>query len=349
MKKFKFEIKEWQEDGTFYGVASMYGNVDYGGDVVERGAFTKTINEKKTIPILWQHKQDIPIGVGELEDTDRGLMIRGKLNLEVLKAKEAYSLIKQGAIKGLSIGYDVVKDKWDKGIRYLKELRLWEVSVVTFPMNSEAVINSVKSVVSFQNLPLAELSLGWDGTVAERNVRLWATDSNGDINWERYQKAFLWFDSEKPENFTSYKLGIADIIDGELKAIPRGIMTAAGSIQGARNKPDIPENDLNRIKVNLEKYYSKMDKIAPWNKSESEEFDIKMEVQSNKEKIKNIINELNMLIGEIEVNNYESVKNDNSKIEKQKQEQKQTEDLLNNIKQIFDEMQIITNKNKEEK
>ena len=144
MNKFKFEIKEMLEDGTFTGVASMYGNLDLGGDIVEKGAFTKTLQEKTTVPILWCHKTDMPIGIGELQDTESGLIINGKLNLEVEKAKEVYALIKQGAIKGLSIGYDVVKQKYEKGVRLLKELKLWEVSVVTFPMNTLSTIFSVK-------------------------------------------------------------------------------------------------------------------------------------------------------------------------------------------------------------
>jgi HK97 family phage prohead protease len=149
LKKFKFEIKEWNEDGTFIGIASMYGNVDLGGDIVEKGAFTKTMQEKTIVPILWQHKTDIPLGIGELEDSDKGLLIRGKLNLEVEKAREAYSLIKQGAVKGLSIGYDVIKEKYEKGVRLLKELRLWEVSLVTFPMNTLSTIVDVKENTSY--------------------------------------------------------------------------------------------------------------------------------------------------------------------------------------------------------
>jgi len=150
LKKFKFEIKEMLEDGTFTGVASMYGNLDLGGDIVEKGAFTKTLQEKTTVPILWCHKTDMPIGIGELQDTESGLIINGKLNLEVEKAKEAYALIKQGAIKGLSIGYDVVKQKYEKGVRLLKELKLWEVSIVTFPMNTESTIIAVKEDESIE-------------------------------------------------------------------------------------------------------------------------------------------------------------------------------------------------------
>lgn len=171
MKKFKFEIKEMQEDGSFTGIASMYGNKDLGGDIVEKGAFTKTLQENNSVPLLWQHEQKMPIGLGTLEDIDKGLMIKGQLNLEVEKGKEAYSLIKQGAIKGLSIGYDVVKQKFDKSVRLLKELKLWEVSVVTFPMNMEATISSVKS----EDIDSEEKGLDLQTTLIEEESRtkLW--------------------------------------------------------------------------------------------------------------------------------------------------------------------------------
>jgi len=143
----KIEIKEIDEEtGVFKGMASPYGNVDLGGDVVDKGAFKRTIQHRKgVVPLLWQHNSDDPIGVAELEDSEKGLMIQGKLNLGVAKAVEALSLLKQKAIKGLSIGYETVKKDIIDNVRHLKEINLWEVSVVTFPMNPKANVNSVKS------------------------------------------------------------------------------------------------------------------------------------------------------------------------------------------------------------
>lgn len=139
-------IKSVAEDGTFEGLLSTYGNVDQGGDVVERGAFSKSLKDNGgKVPMLWQHNPEEPIGLLELLDGDEGLKCKGTLALEVPKAAEAYALMKRQIVKGLSIGYVTVKDAVEGGVRRLKELRLLEGSVVTFPMNLQAVIQQVKA------------------------------------------------------------------------------------------------------------------------------------------------------------------------------------------------------------
>ena len=144
---FKLEIKEFGDKGTFTGLAAVYGNKDLGGDVIEPGAFSKSIAEKGgEVPILWQHDPSEPIGLGKLMDTPMGLQIQGELALESSVAQKAYSLMKKGILKGLSIGYDVVRREVTDKARYLKELKLWEVSIVTFPMNEQAMISSIKAV-----------------------------------------------------------------------------------------------------------------------------------------------------------------------------------------------------------
>jgi len=147
MDRHYFSLKSFDaEKGEFEGLASVYDVQDLGGDIVKKGAFTRTLEHRKgKVPLLWQHDSAEVIGIAELKDSRDGLGIRGKLNLKVAKAVEAYELLKQGAIKGLSIGYDVVKETAEGGARLLKELALWEVSVVTFPMNPEAAVMSVKS------------------------------------------------------------------------------------------------------------------------------------------------------------------------------------------------------------
>lgn len=146
-KDFRFEIKlDPLNDGSFSGLAAVYGNVDLGNDVIEPGAFSKTIVERKgTVPLLWQHDPSRPIGMGKLVDSADGLRIEGKLALGVSYAKDAYEAIKSSIVDGLSIGYDVVKRDFKDNVRYLKEIKLWEVSLVTFPMNEMARVSSVKS------------------------------------------------------------------------------------------------------------------------------------------------------------------------------------------------------------
>lgn len=145
-RQFRMAIKSLNEDGTFEGILSPYNNVDDGGDLVEPGAFTKTLQENgNTIPALWQHKTDCPIGDLTLEDRPDGLWCKGKLLLEIPEAKKAYLLMKAKIVKGLSIGYDTIKSQVVDGVRRLKEIRLWEGSVVTFPMNTLAQVIDVKA------------------------------------------------------------------------------------------------------------------------------------------------------------------------------------------------------------
>jgi HK97 family phage prohead protease len=142
----EYKIYGFDENGEFTGLASVYGIKDHGDDVVVKGAFSRTINNHQgVVKLLWQHDTRTPIGLGEISDTDKGLQIKGKLNLNVQAGKEAYELLKQKAVDGLSIGYDPVDWEYKDGARYLKEIRLWEVSVVTFPMNPESLVADVKA------------------------------------------------------------------------------------------------------------------------------------------------------------------------------------------------------------
>src|SRR5436190_5181510 len=126
---------EGEEPGTFTGLASVYNNTDLHGEVVLPGAFTKTIAERPVVKLLYQHDTWTPIGVGEISDSDAGLVIKARLALGVEKARETYELLKAGVLDSLSIGFDVIKDAVEGKVRKISEIRLWEVSVVTFPAN----------------------------------------------------------------------------------------------------------------------------------------------------------------------------------------------------------------------
>ncbi|HEY5788514.1 MAG TPA: hypothetical protein VIT65_27455 [Microlunatus sp.] len=118
------------------------------------------------------------------------------------------------------------------------------------------------SVTAFQDLALADRDRRWDGAAAEKRVRQWAKAT--DEPNERYRDAHVWYDAEKKDNFTAYKLLIADVIDGHLMAVPRAVMAAGGIMQGAHGGIDIPDRDVERVKSHLAKYYKKMDDSAPW-------------------------------------------------------------------------------------
>lgn len=151
-----FEVKEIDEAGKFTGWASMYDKVDLGGDVIRRGAFTKTLSETDSVPILWMHdSREAPIGSGKLIDMQRGLKVEGQFDMEDPLAVRAYKKLKAGFMKGLSIGFTAVKDKISDNVRELLEVKLWEISVVTFPMLPSAQVTSVKNEALEPTLPAA--------------------------------------------------------------------------------------------------------------------------------------------------------------------------------------------------
>ena len=134
-------------DGTtISGYASLFGAADQGGDIVEQGAYGASLAKGRGIKMLWQHDPAQPIGVwDEVREDAKGLWVKGRLLPDVVKGREAASLIAAGAIDGLSIGYRTVKACKDgKGGRLLSELELWEVSLVTFPMLPEARVGEAK-------------------------------------------------------------------------------------------------------------------------------------------------------------------------------------------------------------
>ena len=150
-KRVVMIIDEITEDGTIRGYASIFGNVDKGGDIVAPGAFKKSIKARKgkVLPMLWNHDPGHPIGKWTvIEEDERGLKIEGRITPGVSKGAEVLAMVRDGVIDGMSIGYATIKADYDEvtGVRTLKEVELWEVSLVTFPMNTEATVQGVKAL-----------------------------------------------------------------------------------------------------------------------------------------------------------------------------------------------------------
>jgi hypothetical protein len=118
------------------------------------------------------------------------------------------------------------------------------------------------AVTTFKDLPLADRDREWDGDAAEKRVRKWA-GAQEEPN-AKYRDAHVWYDADKKDNFGSYKLLIADVVDGRLRVVPRAVMAAAAVMQGSRGGIDLPKNDIDRVKSHLAKYYRKMGDEAPW-------------------------------------------------------------------------------------
>lgn len=148
----QLEIKALGDTGSFSGYASIFGNVDFGGDVIERGAFKEIVTTKDNqVRMLFQHDTRNPIGKASVIEDTKGLYFEGSLVLADPMARKSYEMIKAGVMDGMSIGYDVLENGAeikDNGVRYLTRLKLWEISPVVFGMNELARIESVKRAVA---------------------------------------------------------------------------------------------------------------------------------------------------------------------------------------------------------
>ncbi|MBO6719146.1 MAG: HK97 family phage prohead protease [Rhizobiaceae bacterium] len=149
-KRVELRLDGVDADGSFSGYASLFGRVDLGRDVVERGAFACSLEKRGAagIRMLFQHDPATPIGAWqEVREDARGLFVRGQLALDSAKAREVHALMRGRALDGLSIGFRTVRARKEakSGVRRILEADLWEISVVTFPMLPEARVDSVKS------------------------------------------------------------------------------------------------------------------------------------------------------------------------------------------------------------
>jgi HK97 family phage prohead protease len=146
---FDFDVKAITAEGEFTGYAAIFNNEDLGRDVILPNAFTKSLQRRPAakVKMLRQHDSDEPIGVWlDLAEDNKGLRAKGKLILDTVKGRETHALMRAGALDGLSIGFRTVKDRFDraKGIRYLEEVDVPEISIVTFPLNPRATVSTVK-------------------------------------------------------------------------------------------------------------------------------------------------------------------------------------------------------------
>jgi hypothetical protein len=144
------ELERITLDGSFTGYASLFGEIDLGNDVIMPGAFAGSLARRGAagIRMLFQHDPDTPIGVwSAVEEDKQGLRVTGRIATATAKGREILELMRAGAIDGLSIGFRTVRSRIDRksGARQIVEADLWEISVVTFPMQPGARVETVKS------------------------------------------------------------------------------------------------------------------------------------------------------------------------------------------------------------
>lgn len=153
IKTVPFEVTALDAPGrTVEGYAAVFNNVDAGGDIIHPGAFRKTLSERgHLLKFLWQHDTKEPLGkIVEAREDQRGLFIKAVVS-DTARGRDALALLRDNAIEGLSIGYDPVKGGTDYAtvtggtVRNLRELKLYECSLVTFQMNPEAAVTALKT------------------------------------------------------------------------------------------------------------------------------------------------------------------------------------------------------------
>lgn len=275
------EVKQMDQDDnkfSFEGHLAAFGNKDFDGDVIEKGAFKNWLEQSKaeTIPVFWGHDYNTPVGVfpiKEMKEDDYGLFVKG-----ILPKDDSFvsgRIIPQmsiGSVGKMSIGYRTKDFNYDGGTRILKDIDLFEGSLVALPANPNASITSYKSITTFGNLPLADRQRPWDSEAAIGRLRQWAgigddNDLSDPDTQRRYRQGFFWYDGFDPDLLGSYKLPFVDVIDDRLQAVPRGIFAAAAALRGARGGVMLPIDDRPGVIRNVERYYDKMGMESPFGKS----------------------------------------------------------------------------------
>ena len=260
--------------GVLEGYASVFNNVDLGGDIVMPGAFAKTLKErlkKGMVKLYDSHLVHMGtktiIGlVEEAKEDDYGLWFRARFS-SVQDAQDVRTKVREGILNALSFGYEVVKDQFDEArkVNLLKELKLYEISVVPWGMNPKAAIEAVKGLVPLSAFELADEETAFSTSAALKRVRAYVSEKDPD-DWGTkefgvYARAFLWFDSENADDLGSYYLPIVDIIDGEPKYVLKGIEKALKLVRETEAAPW--SSDQKKIEANLAKLFKRFGKDIP--------------------------------------------------------------------------------------
>ncbi len=180
-----FEVKSVDEAGNFEGYASVFNNIDSGNDVIIPGAFTK-VNTTRAgkLKLALFHDLTRLIGAAEFNQDDHGLYLKGKINLNVSYARDAYELMKDGTLDSMSIGFNLIdydmETRNGRKIRVIKEAELWEGSIVPFGMNREAKVLSVKSDIRiFENALRERMGLSQKEAAAVASISYPALHRDG--------------------------------------------------------------------------------------------------------------------------------------------------------------------------
>lgn len=153
-KRLELKFDRLGKDGVFSGYASLFNEPDLGNDLIANGAFKQSIRKRgaANIRMLYQHDPTEPIGRWDIiREDNKGLFVEGRLVKSSPRANEVLALLNERAIDGLSIGFRTIKSRRDRktGLRVITEADLWEISVVTFPMQPQARIADLKGASQY--------------------------------------------------------------------------------------------------------------------------------------------------------------------------------------------------------
>ena len=274
------------------GYASVFGNVDLDGDIIEKGAFHESL-KSRTPQMLWGHDQSgVPIGkVTTIEEDSKGLYFEAALpkDDDLVKGRIAPQL-RIGALKGISIGFRIKdRERLKDGGRRIKTAELWEISLVNIPANPEASVEhfkSAKGVCKDADLPLAQRGKSWDSESALKRVAEFAkqADDPADV----YSKAFLYCAGGDLDDMSSYKFPIADVIGDRLTAIPHAIYKSATALMRMKDG-DIASPVRDALQDTLDRYYTRLDlpsaikslSISEWKALDAGEREVRLRAGSS--------------------------------------------------------------------
>jgi HK97 family phage prohead protease len=266
-------LADGSESWTITGYASIFNNTDLGNDAVVPGAFQKSLKQHGMPLLLFNHKmEDAPIGtVTDAAEDKRGLWFKAELpkDDDFVRGRIVPQLKKRG-LRGTSIGYKATDKEIRKadGVRLLKTIRLFEISIVNMPMNPLAGVENIKGFVPFQDLFIAKDCKTWDAAAALKRLK----SKFGDD--EDLRRAFLYADDEKGADEWDARLLIADVDEkGRLYANPIALYKAVASLAGARGGVELSEGADEAVKVHLERYYSRLNLESPFKSLSVEEYE----------------------------------------------------------------------------
>ena len=148
IRAYRLDVRETGDTGTFTGYASVFGNVDSYGTVVDPGAYKKTLKDQGgEIPLVYFHIPERPVGMVAAKEDAHGLLVEGEIDLGIPDGQLVYSGLRRGYIDRMSVGFNVITEAVREQIPHYKEIRLWEVSLVTrnFAANDQALVTDVRA------------------------------------------------------------------------------------------------------------------------------------------------------------------------------------------------------------